>query len=145
MSHLLDANALIALCWPPHEHHERMRDWFGRHAAEGWATCALTQAAFVRLLCQPVIAGRAMAMADVAELLLRNAAHPKHRYLESAPDLATVLAVCTGGLMGHRQVTDAWLLTAAVQNGMKLLSFDDGVPMLLATAAERQRHIEHPA
>ena len=79
MSHLLDANALIALCWPPHEHHERMRDWFGRHAAEGWATCALTQAAFVRLLCQPVIAGRAMAMADVAELLLRNTAHPKHR------------------------------------------------------------------
>ena len=47
--------------------------------------------------------------------------------------------------MGHRQVTDAWLLTAAVQNGMKLLSFDHGVPMLLATAAERQRHIEHPA
>jgi len=145
LSHLLDANALIALCWPPHEHHERMRDWFGRHARGGWATCAFTQAAFVRLLCQPVMAGRALAMGEVAELLLRNTAHPKHRYIDTAPDLAAVLATCSGGLMGHRQVTDAWLLATAVQNGMKLLSFDRGLPMLLATDAERQRHIETPA
>ena len=145
MSHLLDANALVALCWPPHEHHQRMGAWFARHATSGWATCALTQAAFVRLLCQPVIAGRPMAMGDVAQLLLRNTAHPSHRYLAAAPELATVLATCTGGLMGHRQVADAWLLATAVQHGMKLLSFDRGVPMLLATEAERQRHIENPA
>lgn len=138
---LLDANALIALCWPPHECHERVRRWFAAHAGAGWATCALTQAAFLRIVSQPAFAGRPLPMAEVAELLLRNIAHRQHRYIAATPDLATVLATCTGGVVGHRQVTDAWLLTIAVQHRMKLLTFDQGVPMLLATEAERQRHL----
>lgn len=138
MSHLLDANALIALCWPTHEHHDRMRAWFKRHARTGWATCALTQGAFVRIVSQPAFAGRALAMHEVAELLLRNTAHPQHRHVALDFDLAQVLATCTGGLIGHRQVTDAWLLTAARRHGMKLLTFDTGLSALLATPAERQ-------
>ena len=51
----------------------------------------------------------------------------------------------TGGVVGHRQVTDAWLLTIAVQHKMKLLTFDQGLSMLLATDAERQRHLTMPA
>jgi predicted nucleic acid-binding protein len=53
VSHLLDANALIALGWPRHEHHEAMSRWFRNHAREGWATCAFTQAAFVDLAFVP--------------------------------------------------------------------------------------------
>jgi len=142
---LLDANALIALCWPAHEHHERMRSWFGAHARGGWATCAFTQAAFVRVVSQPAFAGRALAVPQVGELLMRNTAHKHHRFLSTVPDLATVLATCTGGLVGHRQVTDAWLLTTAAQHQMKFLTFDAGVPALLATDAERQRHVLTPS
>lgn len=142
---LLDANALIALCWPAHEHHERMRNWFGAHARSGWATCAFTQAAFVRVVSQPAFAGRALPVAQVSELLMHNTAHKHHRFLSAAADLAAVLATCTGGLVGHRQVTDAWLLTTAAQHRMKLLTFDVGVPALLATDAERQRHLLTPA
>ena len=47
-----------------------------------------------------------------------------------------------GGLVGHRQVTDAYLLTAAIRAGMKLLTFDSGTGTLLAGAAERSAHIE---
>ena len=54
MSHLLDANALIALGWPTHEHHERMIRWFRQHARAGWASTAITQAAFIRIISQPV-------------------------------------------------------------------------------------------
>jgi toxin-antitoxin system PIN domain toxin len=139
--HLLDANALIALLWPRHEHHDRLRRWFSRHAAQGWATCAFTQSALVRIVCQPAFAGQALGVSEVSELLMRNAAHPGHRLLAMDFGMAEVLGCCTGGVVGHRQVTDAWLLTLAVRRAMKLLTLDRGVPSLLATDAERARHI----
>ena len=142
---LLDANALIALCWPLHEHHARIHRWFAAHASEGWASCAFTQAAFLRIVSQPSFAGRAVPMTDVASSLLHSIAHKQHRYLASTPDLATLMATCTGGVVGHRQVTDAWLLSTAGQHKMKLLTFDQGLSMLLATDAERQRHLTMPA
>jgi len=141
VSHLLDANALIALAWPPHEHHPRMLRWFSQHARAGWATTAFTQSAFVRIISQPVFSGRAIAMSEVAELLLRNTAHPKHRLAALDFSFADVWAACSGGILGHRQVTDAWLLTAAIRHGMKLLTFDAGIPHLLTSSQERDKHV----
>lgn len=144
MSTLLDANALIALLWPAHEHHTVMRAWFRQYAEAGWATTALTQGAFVRIVSQPAFAGRGIPVAEVADLLLRNLAHPRHRLLALDFGFDAVLSTCTGGLLGHRQVTDAWLLTAAIRHGAQLLSFDTGLPQLLATSQERSRHIIAP-
>lgn len=145
--YLLDANALIALCWPAHEHHPRMLAWFKVHAAQGWATCALTQGAFIRVVMQPAFSGPAAAkitVSDAAELLLRNTSHAQHRFVNLDFGFADVIATCTGGLYGHRQITDAYLLTAAIKSGMKLLTFDAGLPSLLATQTERQDHISAP-
>ncbi len=141
MSHLLDANALIALGWPTHEHHLSMVRWFRQHSRAGWATTAFTQSAFVRIVSQPAFAGRSIAIGEAAELLLRNVAHPKHRLVETNFGFADVLAVCTGGILGHRQVTDAWLLTAAIRSGMKLLTFDTGIGQLLSNPQERAKHL----
>jgi len=47
--HLLDVNVLIALGWPNHKHHASAHRWFSSIAAGGWATCPLTQCAFVRI------------------------------------------------------------------------------------------------
>ncbi len=141
MAHLLDANALIALGWPTHEHHSHMVAWFRQHARTEWATTAITQAAFVRIVCQRAFSGRAIAVGEVAELLLRNTAHPKHRLLSLDFGFGEVWAACTGGILGHRQITDAWLLTAAIRNGMKLLTFDAGVEHLLAKPQERKEHV----
>ena len=145
MSYLLDANALIALGWPAHEHHERMIRWFKTHARHGWATSALTQAAFVRIISQPAFAGRAIDVNDVAELLLRNTVDSRHRLLSLDFGVEQVLGCCTGGLRGHRQVTDAWLLTLAVRNQAKLVTFDSGIARLLATAEECAQHLHQPA
>lgn len=139
--HLLDANALIALGWPAHEHHERMLGWFSRNARSGWASTALTQAAFVRIISQPAFSGRSIAVTEVAELLLRNTAHPKHVFVPLDFGFEQVLGLCTGGVVGHRQITDAYLLTAAIRQGMKLVTFDAGTAQLLATEPERQRHV----
>jgi uncharacterized protein len=141
MTTLLDANALIALCWPRHEHHATMLEWFGRHARQGWATSPLTQATFVRIVTQPAFAGRAIGIAEVAELLLRNTEHKQHRLLALDFGFAEVLGCCSGGLFGHRQITDAYLLTQAIRANARLLTLDVGVVQLLATAQERQQHV----
>lgn len=141
MSSLLDANALIALCWPRHQHHEPMLDWFTRSARQGWATTAFTQAAFVRIVSQPAFAGQAIGIGEVAELLRLNTQHAQHRLLALDFGFDEVLRCCTGGLYGHRQVTDGYLLTLAVRFDMRLVTFDTGIEQLLATPEERKRHL----
>jgi hypothetical protein len=133
--HLLDVNALIALGWSAHHHHDTMVAWFNRQAQAGWA-------GFVRVLSQPAVSGTASTVVELTRSLERNLAHPQHRLLALDFDFAEVLARCSGGVVGHRQVSDAYLLTAAMRAGMKLLTFDSGVNMLLASGAERAAHIE---
>jgi toxin-antitoxin system PIN domain toxin len=138
---LLDVNALIALGWEGHERHREVATWFRRHGRAGWATCALTQAGFVRVLSQPSLATGAT-VAELALVLKRNVAHPSHRWVALDFDFSDVLTCCTGGVVGHRQVTDAYLLTASIRAGMKLLTLDRGLATLLATEAERNLHVE---
>lgn len=145
MSFLLDVNALIALGWPTHEHHERMIRWFKAHARHGWATSAFTQAGFIRVISQPTFAGRAIDVNDVADLLLRNTSDARHRLLALDFGFEEVLGFCSGGVRGHRQITDAWLLTLAAKNGSRLVTFDTGISQLLATAEERERYLHQPA
>ena len=118
-----------------------MVKWFRQHARAGWASTAFTQSAFVRIVTQPAFSGRSIAVGEVAELLLRNTGHPKHRLVALDFGFADVWAACTGGILGHRQITDAWLLTAAIRNGMKLLTFDAGIAQLLADTQERSKHV----
>ena len=47
---LLDVNALVASCWSSHEHDAAALKWLKEHAKQGWATCAFTQAEFVRVI-----------------------------------------------------------------------------------------------
>jgi toxin-antitoxin system PIN domain toxin len=139
---LLDANALIALGWPAHEHHTAMQRWFKRCAAQGWATTAFTQSAFMRIVSQPAFSGRVISVSQVAELLLRNTAHASHRLLAMDFGFEQVLGCCTGGLLGHRQITDAYLLATAARHDARLVTFDSGIRQLLATEPEREQLLE---
>ena len=139
--YLLDANALIALYWPAHVHHSRMMRWFKQHRHDGWATCAFTQAAFVRVVSQPAFHTPAVPVSKAAELLTRNLAASDHRFLSINATLIDVLRHCSGGVVGHRQVTDAWLVTTASAEGAKLVTFDRRLTTLLATHAERDQNI----
>ena len=134
---LLDVNALVALCWSSHEHHASALGWFKEYAKQGWATCAFTQAAFVRVILQPAFSGEPLQANQVIELLAGTTGHPKHRYCEMDFDMRRVQEACTGGLLGHRQITDAWLLTTAIRHEARLVTFDQGIASLLATQAER--------
>ena len=101
------------------------------------ATCAFTQAALIRVVLQPAFSGQPLQANQVIELLARTTAHAKHRYCEMDFDMRRVQQACTGGLLGHRQITDAWLLTTAIRHDARLVTFDRGIASLLATPAER--------
>jgi uncharacterized protein len=139
--YLLDANALIALSWPSHEHHQQIQDWFKLNAKKGWATTPFTQAAFVRVMSQPAFSNGAIGPREAAELLMRSTTNRHHKFLALDVEIAEVIGICSGGLMGHRQVTDAYLLALAIRANCKLLTFDSGLKQLLATERERATHI----
>jgi uncharacterized protein len=138
---LLDANVLIALLWPAHEHHARASAWFAAARSGGWCTCALTQAALVRVMSQPAFHAPPLTIDDAATLLTRNTVAADHRYLPITFQMVDVLRHCTGGVVGYRQVTDAWLITLAAKHGAKLATLDQRLHALLATPEERARDL----
>ena len=73
---------------------------------------------------------------------MRTALNLDEDALALAQAYSRVMACYTGGAVGHRQVTDAYLLTAAIRNGMRLLTLDRGLVNLLASDVERTLNTE---
>lgn len=131
MISLLDVNVLLALAWPDHLHHRAAHAWFQEHQPLGWATCPLTQSGFVRISSNAKVFRYARAPGAAVELLRKIVAVPSHQFwvddlqITSAPEFSAL------ALVGHRQVTDAHLLSLARRRGGRLATFDRGVARLL--------------
>ena len=123
---LLDVNMLIALSWPSHLYHRAAHVWFSENAAYGWATCPLTQCAFVRISSNPKIIPEAVTPNAALEMIRQIVSQKHHVFW---PDDVTVLDACIPNklLVGHRQVTDAYLFGLAVRHGGRLVTFDKGI------------------
>lgn len=128
---LLDVNALIALAWDSHVHHARMRAWFSENVAQRWATCPLTESGFVRVSSNPKALPVAIGVEAARAVLSTLRALDTHRFLT---DDVSITDGDVPALAGHRQVTDAHLLTLARRHGVRLVTFDAGV---LALSGER--------
>jgi uncharacterized protein len=118
VTRLLDANVLIALVVADHVHHAAAEAWLAG-GSDAFATCPITQGSLVRLLIREGQSGAA-ARAVVSEL----ADHPRHEFW---PDSVSYRDVPLGGLIGHRQVTDAYLVSLARAHGGILATFDQGL------------------
>ena len=130
---LLDVNVLIALLWPAHEHFDAAHDWFatrGGHAR--WATCPLTQLAFVRIVSNPAFSPDALAPAEALGLLERNLVHPAHEFWPDDVSLVESVGPLAPRLQGHRQLSDVYLLGLALKHRGTLASFDGGLRGLAA-------------
>ncbi len=127
MTTLLDANVLIALVVEDHVHHEAAEAWFAG-TSEAIATCPITQGSLVRLLIREGQSAQAAA-ALVSALM----AQPRHVFW---PDDAAFDAVPLNGVVGHRQVTDAYLAHLARARGSRLATFDQGLAKLHADIAD---------
>ncbi len=123
---LLDVNVLLALAWPSHLHHETAHRWFTAHHTAGWATCPMTQCAFVRISMNPRYSGHSEGPVRAAALLERVVEIPFHEFW--ADDLPfSAQEVPKAGITGHRQITDAYLLGLAAHHDGKLVTLDRGI------------------
>ena len=129
---LLDANVLIALAWPSHLHHLAAHAWFSKNANRGWATCPMTQCAFIRISSNPKIIPDAVTPSEAMGLLRQIVAQEHHKFW---PDDVSALdeRMACELLIGHRQVTDAYLLALAVRHGGRLVTFDKGLLSLASS------------
>lgn len=118
---LLDANVLLALAWPNHQHHSAAHDWFSAQARHGWASCAFTQIAFIRLSANPAYTPSAVSPQEAASLLQEFLQHKHHRFWPSPPAANPKLYLHA---LGHQQVTDAYLAMIARHQNGRLVTFD---------------------
>jgi toxin-antitoxin system PIN domain toxin len=120
---LLDVNALLALAWPNHQFHTAIVERLEQQPAPRWATCALTQLGFVRLSSNPKIVQVRKTPAEAVALLADLTRDQQHVYLDTLPALPRTAGVFRQ-LLGHQQVTDAYLLGVAEASDATLLTFD---------------------
>lgn len=121
MSILLDANVLIALVVADHVHHDAAENWLAG-ATDRFATCPITQGILVRLLVRQGQSANATKVV-VSEIT----ADSRHEFW---PDDLPYSDIAMKGVVGHRQVTDAYLAQLARANGGRLASFDEGLAKL---------------
>ena len=125
-THLLDANALIALAISDHEHHDRAAAWAAK--AGQVALCPVVEGALVRFLIR-LGESHATAMAVLAGL------HASAR-CEFWPDSISYADADLEHVRGHRQVTDAYLVALAASRGSKLATFDRALRTALPAHVE---------
>ncbi|OGV65148.1 MAG: DNA-binding protein [Lentisphaerae bacterium RIFOXYB12_FULL_65_16] len=126
--YLLDVNVLLALCDSRHVHHENAHAWFATARKRGWATCPLTENAFVRIASQPKYPSNPGSPSVVAAILRQFCTDTAHCFW---PDQITVLdfgLIDLKSVLSPAQLTDVYLLALAVRNKGKLATFDGGIP-----------------
>lgn len=118
MTVLLDGNTLVALTTADHVHHSAAVGWF-RRLDDEFATTPITQGTLLRLVIREGLdAGTAV------DLLDRITSHPGHVFW---PDDQPYTAETLQGVVGHRQVTDAYLVMLARSRDGRLATFDQGL------------------
>ncbi len=126
MTALLDSNVLIALVVAEHVHHDFAARWLSEFDA-GFATCPITQGSLVRFL---VRTGHAAAAARDVVSAIESAGH--HEFW---PDTVSFTGVEVSGVVGHRQVTDAYLAQLARSRNGQLATLDSGLAHLHSDVA----------
>jgi toxin-antitoxin system PIN domain toxin len=127
---LLDVNALIALLWEEHPFHKRCAEWFIRSANAGWATCPITESGCVRVLCTPAFTANPPSVHSAIRLIqAATESGSNHHSLRDDLPLSAVGARWRNRL-GHKQITDAYLLALAMHHKAKLVTFDRRMEVL---------------
>ena len=135
---LLDVNVLIALFDPAHVHHEAAHAWFEVNGKSRWATCALTENAFVRVLSNPAYPGRGTTMADAVSRLRTFCSAQQHVFWPDSVSLLDRRRVRWNHVQGHRQITDVYLLALVVSHQGRLATFDSAISLRAVEGAKAQ-------
>jgi toxin-antitoxin system PIN domain toxin len=127
---LLDVNALIALLWEEHPFHKCCADWFAKSGKEGWATCPMTESGCVKILSTPAFTANPPSVVSALRILQTAAeSSGNHHFWNDDLPLSALRLRWSSGL-GHKQVTDAYLLSLAIHHKGSLVTFDARMEML---------------
>lgn len=128
MRALLDVNVLLALLDLDHLHSGRALDWLKREIAGGWASCAITQNGFVRVISQPTYP-HPVSPGVAIDRLAEACDTEYHAFWACDVSVLDPAAVDRSRLHSHRQVTDLYLLALAVARGGRFVTFDRSIPL----------------
>jgi len=131
---LLDINVLLALLDADHVDHQRAQEWISREIQHGWASCALTQNGFVRIVSQPRYPSP-VSPSEAVERLRRATSTEYHEFWPCSISLLEDRRINASHVHGPRQVTDVYLLALAVEHGGRLVTFDRSIPLSAAPGA----------
>jgi toxin-antitoxin system PIN domain toxin len=123
---LLDVNVLVALAFPHHSSHKRAHSWFQQEADRQWASCALTQAGFLRVASR-VLGGSRDDIRKALAGLERDSQSPSHEYWPVDVDLRDLSDSHRSRLIGPNQIADMQLLLLAHRHRGQLATFDAGI------------------
>lgn len=126
MTVLLDSNVLIALVVVEHVHHEAAVGWFSA-SDTAFATCPITQGSIVRFLLRSDYTAL-----DARKVVGAIEAVERHEFWS---DSVSFVDVELDGVIGHRQVADAYLAQLARKNHGELATFDTGLAHLHSDVA----------
>jgi toxin-antitoxin system PIN domain toxin len=122
---LLDVNVLLAWLWPPHEAHKAAQSWMHNHRKESWATCPVTEMAFLRIVTNRSFSPNAPKWAEAVKLLLKHTANSSHHlFWQDSLSLAELDLQLGRRIQGPNQITDAYLLALSMHNDGRFVTFD---------------------
>jgi toxin-antitoxin system PIN domain toxin len=136
---LLDVNVLVSLLDSAHVHHGVAVAWFRKTAAaEGWATCPVTENGFIRIVSHVSYPNLRVAPAVAAESLTRFKAgfSGVHRFWADDISLGDLSRFDLRPLTGSRQTTDAYLAGLAFSKGARIATLDAAIPWRVVIGAD---------
>jgi toxin-antitoxin system PIN domain toxin len=134
MRALLDVNVLIALLDAGHVHHTLANDWLAREIGEGWASCPITQNGCLRIMSQPAYPDP-LPVGEVAARLREATLDVSHAFWPADLNLLADKIINWQNILGHSQLTDAYLLALAVKNNGLFVTFDKRISINAVTGA----------
>ena len=140
MRALLDANVLIALLDAAHVHHGLAVNWLTGHIGVGWSSSPITQNGCIRILSQPRYPSPLPAV-EVAQRLAEAAAQPEHEFWADDISLLDARRIHWPAVLGHRQVTDAYLLALAVAHSGRFVTLDRRVDLRCVPGAAAEHMV----
>jgi len=128
MRSLFDVKVLIALHDEQHVHHRTAAKWFGQHAAQGWASCPLTQNGAMRVMSQPAYP-QPSPLSALFTMFRRSFGDSSHAFWPDDISLPDQGVFESERIHGHRQITNVYLLGLAVAHGGRLVTLDARIPL----------------
>jgi toxin-antitoxin system PIN domain toxin len=129
-------NVLFVPFDPTDVHHEAAHAWFGTNRHHRYATCALTENAFVRVLSNPASPRPRTTVEDAAAGLRTFCSERQHAFWTDSVSVRDDGRFQWNHVQRHRQLMDVYLLALAVANEGRLATFDSTISLRAVERAE---------